>query len=151
MTSIKELEKETAEYLINHAEEGGTSEFDMSINDISRAKIEAALVEWGQVYLGNVNIYDPNHGKPVKLVKYYGEKVFNFGYSFAIPCDSPELCKMIEDRDNSEYTGTKDDYKRVTEIHNLIDSLGGFYLIWAQEIIKWLDLDLQLSEVNKRI
>ncbi len=131
ITSLNELEKATNDYLDLHAEEGGTSEFDMSINDISRAKIEEALKVWGQVYLGNINLYGDNRHQPVKLIKYFGEQVYNFGYAFAIPCDSPELCKMIEDRDNSEYTGTSDDFKRIKEIYELIDSLGGIYLIWA--------------------
>ena len=128
---LKELDKETGEYLKLHWSEGGTSEFDMSINDISRAKIEEASKIWPEVYLGKVNLYGDERQKTYEMVKYTGQKVYNFEYSFIVPVKDPELEKMIDNRDKSVYTGTSADYIMIKEIHAKMESIGGINLIWA--------------------
>lgn len=131
MTSkLDTLETLTGKYLQRNG--GWPSEFDFEINQISRAKIDAALELWGDCYLGNVNLYDDARGKPYRLTRYTGkETIYNFAFSFAVPTLAPELCRLIEERDRAPYTGTRDDYARVEEIHALIEKLGGIQLIWA--------------------
>lgn len=129
--SLETLESLTGKYLQVHWSEGGTSEFDPSINDISRAKIDAARELWGACYLGKVNLYDDQRGKPYRLVEYTGQLVYNFEYSFVVPVNLRELCELIEERDRAPYTGTREDFTRIEEIHALIEKLGGTQLIWA--------------------
>ena len=127
--TLVELEKQTGEYLYNN--EGWTNKFDMSINDISRAKIESALVEWGEVWLGNVNLYDDARKHPYQLVKWYGEKVYTFGYHFIVPVNDSILTELIDKRDKSEYTNGTDDMKMIDAIFARIEELKGVSLIWA--------------------
>ncbi len=127
--TLTELDKQTGEYLYNN--EGWTNEFDKSINDISRAKIEAALTEWGQVWLGNIKLYDEARKQPYQLVRWYGEKVYNFGYDFIIPVNDSLLVELIDNRDKSEYTTSANDFKMIEAIFARIEELKGVHLIWA--------------------
>ena len=127
--TLAELEKQTGEYLYNN--EGWTNEFDMSINDISRSKVESALAEWGEVWLGNVNLYDEARKHPFQLVKYCGETVYTFSYHFILPVNDPVLTELIDKRDKSEYTGTSADMKMINAIFARIEELGGVSLLWA--------------------
>lgn len=129
--SLKTLENLTGKYLQVHWSEGGTSEFDPSINEISRAKIDAARELWGKCWLGKVNLYDDQRGKRYRLTPYTGQLVYNFEYSFIVPVNSRELCKLIKERDRAPYTGTREDFSRVEEIHAQIEKLGGILLIWS--------------------
>lgn len=128
MESLKELSQKTGEYLI---ENQGTSEFDMSINDISRQVIEAMKAEYGTCFLGKINLYGEERKKEYKLVEYTGQMVYNFEYGFCLPCYDSELERMINERDKAEYTGTSDDMKRVSAIVDRIYSLNGKNLFWA--------------------
>jgi hypothetical protein len=130
--NLQEIKQAGRTYHMTYAEEGGTSEFDMSINDISRAKIAACAEIWPEVWLGHVNLYgDDRHGGKAIMQKWEGELVYNFEYAFAIPGHDAELEKLIRDRDDAEYTGTTDDYKRVDAIFARIETLGGETLSWA--------------------
>lgn len=128
---LKELDKETGEYLKLHWSEGGTSEFDMSINDISRAKIEEASKVWPEVWLGKVNLYGDERAKTYELVKYTGQKIYNFDYAFIVPVKDQELENLINSRDKSEYTGTNADSVWVKKIFNRMDEVNTIHLIWA--------------------
>jgi hypothetical protein len=84
------------------------------------------------VYLGNVNLYGDDRKKPVVFRKYPdGETVYNFGESFVVPTDDAELRRLIEERDQAEYTGTQADYERVTAIHDRLEAIGGHNLHWS--------------------
>lgn len=128
MESLKELSEKTSAYLI---ENEGTSEFDMSINDISREVIAAMKAEYGTCFLGKVNLYGEERKKEYKLVEYTGQMVYNFEYGFCLPCYDAELERMINERDKAEYTGTSDDSKRVSAIVDRIYSLNGKNLFWS--------------------
>jgi hypothetical protein len=130
--NLQELKQESRAYHVLHADNGGSSEFDMSINDISRAKIQAVSEIWTEVWLGNVNLYgdDRHGGKPI-MTKWEGDLVYNFEYAFCIPGHDAELEQMIRDRDDAEYTGTRDDYKRIDAIFARIEKLGGETLSWS--------------------
>jgi len=139
METLKELNKETNDYLIANE---GTSEFDMSINDISRKTVAAMKNESGTCFVGKINLYGEERKKEYKLVEYVNKPhidlkenecnfLYNFEYSFCIPCYDAELEKMINERDKAEYTGTQEDSVRVTAIIDRIYAIGGKYLFWA--------------------
>lgn len=112
----------------------GFSEFDSEdVNSITLQKISLYNELYPDCYLGKVNLYDNDRGqKSAILCKYVtGQRVYNFSYSFMIPCYDAELVKMIYDRDVAEYTGTKADYIRVDAIHARVEKLGGMQLIWV--------------------
>lgn len=128
MKTLAELSKETTNYL---AMNEGTSEFDMSINNISRTVIQAMKEEKGNCFLGKINLYGEEREKEYKLIEYTGQMVYNFEYAFCIPCYDTELERMINERNKAEYTGTKDDSIRVKKIMERINEIGGEYLFWA--------------------
>jgi hypothetical protein len=128
MQTVKELSNETNNYLRYNE---GTSEFDMSINDISRATIAAMKNESGVCYVGKINLYDEERKKEYKLVEYTGQKVYNFEYAFCLPCYDAELERMINERDKATYTGSTADMIRVKAITERIYAVGGKYLFWA--------------------
>ena len=127
---FKELNRQ--EFSIFKRSEGFPSEFETNMNNISRKKIEifAAMHNNEKCCLGKINRYSEDVEKPY-LVAYEGQRVFNFEYGFMIPCYDEKLVEMIRDREHAEYTGTTDDYKRVTKIMNRIYELGGFNLFWV--------------------
>ena len=122
MKTMNELKQESTEYFI---ENKGTSEFDMSINDISRMQIEAMKREIGQCWLGKINLYGDERKKEYHLIPYIGQMVYNFDYDFCLPFNDDIIQYMIQDRDRTPYTGAIDDYKRLNKIQNRIDELGG--------------------------
>jgi len=128
MKTISELKQETTQYLKEN--DWLTSEFDMSINDISRAKIEAMKKEYGSCWIGKINLYGEERNKP-KLTEWTGQKIYNFDCSFCIPCYDKELEDMIDKRDKSKYTGTKNDMAVIKQIGDRIDALNGLNLFWA--------------------
>lgn len=130
--NLQEIKAAANTYHMTYADEGGSTEFDMSINDISRAKIQAVSEIWPEVWLGHVNLYGKDrHGGKAIMQKWEGELVYNFEYAFAVPGHDIELEKMIRERDDAEYTGTAADYKRIDVIFARIEALGGETLAWA--------------------
>jgi len=112
--------------------DGWPSEFDIDMNVITIEKIKlfAQLNNNGHCYLGKVNRYQEDKSKPY-MVPYDGQQVFNFEHTFMIPVYDEKLVELIRDREHAEYTGTKDDYRRVSEIMDRIQELGGMYLFWV--------------------
>ena len=104
-------------------------EGDNGINGASRAII-AEVGKAGAAWLGNVNLYEETRDKPI-LWEWDRGMVYNFGAAFVIPCYDAELERMIRERDNAPYTGTKDDAPRVQAILDRVDKLGGVSLIWT--------------------
>jgi hypothetical protein len=127
--TIKDLNKETYEYL--KCNEGWPSEFDMSINDISRRMIQAVKDQYDQAWLGCVNLYEDDRKKEYNLTEYTGQKIYNFEYTFVVPCNDQGLVDLIVKRDRTPYTGTKDDRVLVDQIMGRIESLNGQHLIWS--------------------
>jgi hypothetical protein len=124
--TLKECRQKTAEYLI--ANDGLTSEFDMSINDISMEKIKAMKRECGTCFLGKINLYD---GDSYKLVEYTGQKIHAFEYCFCLPCYDEQIEKMIDERNKAPYTDTTHDGKRIKLIVDRIQQLNGHHLLWS--------------------
>lgn len=126
--TLEQLSNDTFNYL---HENQGVSEFDMSINDISRETIEAMKRENGVCFLGKINLYGKERESEYKLTEYTGQLICNFEYEFCLPCNDSELEKMINNRDKVEYEGTTKDYGRVIAITNRIHAVGGRNLFWS--------------------
>lgn len=93
-TTIEQLEKMSFDYMKLHWSNGGASEFDKSINEISRAKIMVLNTIWDNVYLYKVNVYSENE---IHCVKYTGQKIYNFSFDFALDHENKELISLMED------------------------------------------------------
>jgi len=108
---------ETA-YMRLHWDNGGSSEFDQSINDISRAKIKVFKKIHGKVFLSKVNHYD-NEPEGI-MVEYTGQKVWNFEYDIITVYDQKLADLIREYREKSLrdiYMAAEKIYARVGEIH----------------------------------
>ena len=126
--SLKECSQAITKYLIGNE---GTSEFDKSINDISRETIKAMKRETGTCYLGKINLFGDERKTPYKLVNYTRQKIYNFEYCFCLPCYDKQIEQMIDERDKAPYTGTADDCKKVEAITNRVQQLNGKHLFWS--------------------
>jgi hypothetical protein len=122
--TLKECRQATTKYLI---ENNGTSEFDMVINDISRETIKAMKRENETCHLGKINLNDDDSSK---LVKYTGQKVFNFEYDFCLPCYDEQIEQMIDERSKAPYN-SKEDLKRIEKVTERIQQLNGCFLFWS--------------------
>ena len=57
--------------------------------------------------------------------------IYNFEYCFVIPCYDKDLIDLIKSREEADYTGCKDDLKRIAAIMDRIDKLNGLNLFWS--------------------
>lgn len=130
MNKLKELNKLTDQYLKMHWDNGGTSEFDKSINDISREKIKALKELKGKCYLYQINKFHPSDPA---CVEYTGQKIYNFEYSLALPERNEEIIKIIDKRNtpsDEPYSG-KRNMDEVNRIYDIAESIGEITLIWS--------------------
>jgi len=111
---------------------GCLPEADPDINDASRQIVMAMVKDHGECWLGKINLYGDDRGKPEKVLrKYDGGIVYNFGASFVIPEFDQKLVDLIIGRDTAMYEGTKKDALRLDPIFNRIEKLGGHSLHWT--------------------
>ena len=97
------------------------------INQVSRATIRAMA----PCYIVKVNLYgDERKKKDHILTEYRRGMVYNFGGAIVIKNYDEHLVNLIHNRDTAEYTGTTEDYSRVTEIYDYIETIGGVTLHW---------------------
>lgn len=132
--SLEELSKAANEYFIRHRDNGGASEFDSSINDISRAIIHAFHLRHEQCFLGKVNLYDKERENVAKyqFTAYTGQLVYNFEYAFVIPRPDEELLRLIIEHNLPKETfNSQDIWNRVKQIFARIEQLGGVSLAWS--------------------
>lgn len=97
------------------------------LNDRQRQVIQAFHETYGECWLGQVNRPDRS-GPP--LYPWDAGLVYNFGASFVLPCFDEELSALLLERETAEYTGTREDYRRIKAIYERIDALKGEPLIW---------------------
>lgn len=118
------------DYLKLHWDNGGTSEFDPSINEISRAKITALKSERGGAWLYKMNVYDLDL-KEDDLVEYTGQNICNFAYDGAVPEFDQVLYDLLKDyhADSGYKSGTI--WQKIEAIQNRVDELNGVFLQWA--------------------
>lgn len=128
------LNRRDFEYYKLHYNNGGSSEFDSTINDISREIIRLYAKHYGTVYLGKINDSDAyNNRKPIVFRVYSDpdEKIYNFEADFVIPVEDEELRKVLQERNTpGEYSGKKN-ADQVNKIIARIEALGGYHLSWS--------------------
>lgn len=91
------------EYLNIHSNNGDTSEFDPSINDISRAMVHSLKKKYGECYLGKINLYDEERENlHVRLVPYEGQLIYNFEYCFILPCYDQKIIDLIREHNTKK-------------------------------------------------
>lgn len=128
--NLKELNKLSAEYLKLHWQNGGTSEFDQSINEISRAKITALKNELGDCWLFKINRYDEDRNKPY-LVQFKGQKIYNFEYAAAVPVYNKELLSLLVEYCHNSGFKEGTIWGKIEAIQDKIQELNGINLIWS--------------------
>lgn len=122
--NLQDITRRENEYFKTY---GGPTEADFSINDIQREKILAYHQLNPSAVVGLVN----KHGRENFLQIYRGEKVLNFEWDFIIPQYDAELLKLLTEREQATYTGTKEDAIKIDKIYERVKQLGGLYLYWA--------------------
>ena len=128
--TLEELNKLTHEYIRCHWDNGGRSEFDTSINDISRAIIDRYREKHGQCYVGNFN-RRKDSDEPF-LIPYTGQKVFNSQYSLVVPCRDEKLEGLLEKHNTGKRVFDSDAVRKsITAISERIKELGGTQLLWS--------------------
>ena len=126
--NLSQLNKMACEELVADVRDhGGPSEFNRHHNRISRAKIRAMLKEYGSVFIWSCNPY----GKEIVVREYTGGMVYNFDGSFITPEYDIDLEWMMRERLKAPYTGTSDDYDRITEIYDHAEKMGMVHLVWS--------------------
>lgn len=131
--SIEDLRRLALEYFYIHRCNGGSSEFDSSINEISRAMVIKFHEKYGTCFLGEINNYDCDRKNPaIKLVEYQGQTILNFEYDFIIPCDDPLITQMINEHNKEKKDfNSKEIMALIEKINNRVVELGGEFLSWS--------------------
>ena len=102
------------------------TEFDAEwVNASTRKDFKKFVGKHNVVYLGKVNRYKSDKGKPY-LVKYINQKIYNFEYAFAITKYDNELVKLIKKRENP----LEDNKKTCDAIFKRLEELNSFTFIW---------------------
>jgi hypothetical protein len=134
-----------------HRMEAGYPEVN-SLNDHQRDLIGAMRDAHGHCWLGHINLHNCRcgHGwtehaawkgacgncacsafaEDRPLWPWDGGLVYNFGGAFVIPDYDATLERLILERADAPYTGTRADSVRVTAIMDRILALGGHHLFW---------------------
>lgn len=131
--SMEELDKLSADYLYRHRDNGGTSEFDATINDISRATIHKLYEKYGKCFLGKYNLYDEDRKNlRAELVVYEGQPIYNFEFAFAVPENDEKLVELIREHNREkEVFNSKEVMEGIEKMTQRIAELKGTYLIWS--------------------
>lgn len=129
---IDDLLKASTDYYKLHYDNGGASEFDQSINDISRALIQVFYEKHGVCYMGKINDYDQRGANPqITFTPYTGQTVYNFEFCFIIPCEDEELRRLLKDWNTAKEWNGKKAWGDIEIITKRIDDLGGLMLSWS--------------------
>lgn len=131
--SLDQLDGLDLDYFRRHRSNGGTSEFDLSINDISRARIEAFRREKGACFLGRINLWDRERDNPdYRFTPYTGQPVHNFEFTLVLSVEDETLRALIvaHNRDYSPYDSHAA-WQRVRQITARVQEIGGILLTWA--------------------
>jgi hypothetical protein len=130
MENLEELNKKTNAYLIEHWDNGGTSEFDKSINDISRDRIKAVKEKYGTCFMYKINKWDQTE---LTCVEFVGQKVFNFEFDLILPKRNEELIKLIDVRNapKTEEYSNKRNMDEVKAIFDIVEKNNGISLVWS--------------------
>lgn len=126
----KDLTNKVVPYLV---EDGCLPEADEGINGASRTLIRAMHKEHGEAWLGNVNLHKRYKGEEeAAMWKYNAEDaIYTFGAAFVAPRYDAELVRLIDERFDAPYMGTKEDYERIEKIYTRLAEIGGENLHWT--------------------
>ena len=129
---------ETAEKRLTHAVREGLRVGDGSlpesytpVNDASRAMVCAVQEDHGQAWLGKINLHSDDDRRRIMWRHEPDETIFTFDAAFVLPCYDAELERLIRERDEAPYTGTRDDAKRIDPILQRIVAIGSVHLSWS--------------------
>jgi hypothetical protein len=127
--SLDELNRAANCYHLLHFSNGGASEFDQSINDISRAKIKALFRDRGSCFLYKLNKW---HKTDPDVWEYTGQKIYNFDCSFITANKDEELSQMvIEYNRPREEFNSKLLWEQVEAIYDRVEKIGGIITTWV--------------------
>lgn len=131
--SIEQLEKLTYEYIRRNRPYGGTSERAPSINDISRALIEAIRREKGTCFLSKINLTGKERdNSDYHFTPYVGQTIYNFDYTLALPQEDEALRQLIIEHNRAHMPyDSKSAFERIQRISDRVDEIGAFRLLWA--------------------
>lgn len=131
--TLEELDALADDYHRLHLSNGGSSEFDMSINDISRARIEAFRRKHGQCFLGSVNINGCDRSNPiVEFAPYVGQKIYNFQYTIVLPYEDEKLRALLKYHNTDrKISGCTDIMGSINVIFERLYAIGGIALTWV--------------------
>lgn len=94
--TLYELMIEDADYFLRNKYNGGKSEFDHSINDISRARIAALQREKGACFLLRTRLRPEERTAGCRYTPYTGQTVYNFEFDMAVPVEDEELRCLVD-------------------------------------------------------
>lgn len=131
--SLDQLDQLDLDYFRRHRSNGGTSEFDLSINDISRARIEAFRRERGACFLGNINLQGRERDNPdYRFTPYTGQLVHNSEFTLVLPTEDETLRTLIVGHNRSRKTrDSHDAWQRIQQITARVQKIGGIFLTWV--------------------
>lgn len=127
--SLIELEQAANDYHIYHKDNFFASEFDQSINDISRAKIKAMYKENGSCWLYKLNKWETTDPD---VWEYKGQKVYNFSCSFITAQRDDLLAQMVIDYNQpKEVHNPKASWRQINEIFDRVKEVKGIITTWV--------------------
>ena len=131
--SLEQLDRLDLNYFRRHRSNGGASEFDLSINDISRARIEAFRREKGACFLGRINLWDRERDNPdYRFTPYTGQLVHNSEFTLVLPTEDETLRALIVGHNRTRKTlDSHDASQRIRQITDRVQEFGGILLTWA--------------------
>ncbi|MCD7794735.1 MAG: hypothetical protein LUH46_07725 [Alistipes sp.] len=126
--TLYELMIEDADYFLHHKYNGGKSEFDHSINDISRARIAALQREKGSCFLLRTRLRPEERISGCRYTPYTGQTVYNFEFDMAVPVEDEELRRLV---DTFNATPENLDMQLFDRIHDRMLEIDGISLTWV--------------------
>ena len=130
MQTLKQLKSESYDHIRSIGGYLNLQESDNYNNGLNRKQIDAFKNEFGTAYLGKINYYEQDKQQVIEgtfplFTEYTGQLVYNFEYSFCIPCIDDKLADSIRRWNTSVSMATID------EIMDRIEEIGGINFIWT--------------------
>lgn len=123
--TLEELNSLENDYIARNWYNGGSSEFDMEINDIARAKIIAVKRKYGTCFLARFHPQEGQANPGSYFIPYEGQNIYNFDYDIAVPVEDEELRRLLAlflERQSKAI---------ITRIFGRVSEVGGVMLMWV--------------------
>lgn len=125
---LESIARAAGVYHLKHFSNGGSSEFDKSINELSRNMIETMVRLHGHCYLWKINRHSKD--EPIWKIHNPGDRIFNFECELVTPRYDKKLYALIKMW--SEYNKIiPDKWKTLNAIFDRVEEIGGYSLSWA--------------------